>query len=787
MRPLAAKRQIRFIYVCLEMDSISKAAGKGWKWYKNSDPAADATPKMGSVSKIPNKEEKLAPESLQLPELGSKEATNIYWNFAQDAADQTYSTVTGLWSSYTPYLFGGRGEAEKVDMQLQQEFFTSPTKQSNSSVLTSPTFLGMFRKNPYVDVRGGRTESSRSSSMEAVRTLLKVTSPEWSYGNDYPYLSPIHDGKNKSPSSLAQEEVLETPTEENLKTAKIQRSIQPGSFPSPTLKKEQSQSNLQSKRTSLTVQNTNPSETASHIVEGTLRAFRDIALDEAVELHSALSYWSYRWERPFLSWLEAGPIVWFSEEGYQHRMIGQKVAQIQAVLARRCATIGDLQQHLLRAGWQQGVAHWGVLGDGGEWAAVAGFDGRMPQETTSTFRAPKVVVHHHDIGDDFNGNPSPIQPNDSTVTPIRRTNPRSRIPRISSELSDFSLPPQAIPDLPRQAPSSRVSNLPHQRTSARGTSYYTSISVKNNPGGQIVMDKPALAEWTVDAMSIVRRQLYRAGNGRVLLPYAENWAQGDDQSLLSFNNSITDALDDSTAATNESYLNQKLPLWAGLGPPQSTMPPVDEHPAQEETSEIELDLEEHHFKRLNRVSISNLPLLVQEVSGILDVMEGIMDIQRARRLEKLKAPSMLQRCWYLYAAAIPSIGYYMYKTADKKYGWEVLRYAAQTLSKFCREHVVEPFLAIYNEVTKGTDNISDHEARDAAIESLQKMIRSWLDEMYPNMPESERAERAKAMDVTLIESQKEASMKTIYELNSVIRMSFIEAQFIKKVCPTQSG
>ena len=100
---------------------------------------------------------------------------------------------------------------------------------------------------------------------------------------------------------------------------------------------------------------------------------------------------------------------------------------------------------------------------------------------------------------------------------------------------------------------------------------------------------------------------------------------------------------------------------------------------------------------------------------------------------------------------------------------------------------MEPFLAIYNEVTKGTDNISDHKARDAAIESLQKMIRSWLDEMYPNMPESERTERAKAMDVTLIESQKEASMKTIYELNSVIRMSFIEAQFIKKVCPTQSG
>lgn len=51
--------------------------------------------------------------------------------------------------------------------------------------------------------------------------------------------------------------------------------------------------------------------------------------------------------------------MWFSQEGYQHNLVGQRVSQIQAVLARRCATIGDLQQHLLRAGWQRGVGQWG--------------------------------------------------------------------------------------------------------------------------------------------------------------------------------------------------------------------------------------------------------------------------------------------------------------------------------------------------------------------------------------------------------------------------------------------
>ena len=38
----------------------------------------------------------------------------------------------------------------------------------------------------------------------------------------------------------------------------------------------------------------------------------------------------------------------------------------------------------------------------------------------------------------------------------------------------------------------------------------------------------------------------------------------------------------------------------------------------------------------------------------------------------------------------------------------------------------------------------------------------------------------KNMDISLLEERKEASMKNFYELNSVIRMSLIEMQFIKK-------
>lgn len=76
-------------------------------------------------------------------------------------------------------------------------------------------------------------------------------------------------------------------------------------------------------------------EMAARLSEGTLRAFRDLALDEATELHSALHFWTIRWERPILGWLEAGPNVWFSDEGYSPYDAGKKVSQIQAVLARR--------------------------------------------------------------------------------------------------------------------------------------------------------------------------------------------------------------------------------------------------------------------------------------------------------------------------------------------------------------------------------------------------------------------------------------------------------------------
>lgn len=139
----------------------------------------------------------------------------------------------------------------------------------------------------------------------------------------------------------------------------------------------------QSEHKSLDKQQAIKAELASLLAEGTLRAYRDLALDEATELRSALHHWTIRWERPFLGWLEAGPEAWFQagdegKGGYStspsppHLAAGKKVSQIQVILARRCAVIGELQQHLWRASWQKGVAGWGMLGGGvgGEWTSV---------------------------------------------------------------------------------------------------------------------------------------------------------------------------------------------------------------------------------------------------------------------------------------------------------------------------------------------------------------------------------------------------------------------------------
>ena len=68
------------------------------------------------------------------------------------------------------------------------------------------------------------------------------------------------------------------------------------------------------------------------------------------------------------------------------------------------------------------------------------------------------------------------------------------------------------------------------------------------------------------------------------------------------------------------------------------------------------------------------------------------------------------------------------------------------------------------------------------MSSLRKMLDSWLKDTYPDMLEEKRMKMAEAMDVTLLEQKKEEYLKSaIYELNNIVRLSFIEMQYMKKV------
>jgi hypothetical protein len=349
--------------------------------------------------------------------------------------------------------------------------------------------------------------------------------------------------------------------------------------------------------------------------------------------------------------------VWFSEAGYRHQAVGEKVSQIQAVLARRCASIGDLQEHLLRAGWQRGVSQWGFLGDGGEWAAVAGFDGDMHQRQS----------------------PRPQQGPPPLPKP-------TEFRRVESELSDSHAPPMAMRSGDSSlGPSSNVSKLPQR--SHHASLYYADLFVKQHHGGKIAVDNSALAEWSMHAMSIVRRQLHRASNGMVPLPFAENWPSGDDGSLD--HNAPTPSLDDvddlehtDSGSVALPLTTPRYPVWASLMPDLS---PLDESQA------VEPELPRTEAER---VKICDLPLMAAEVTELLNVMEVVMQIQRDRRLEKLKCPTWLRRNWYMLLITVPSVGYLTYKLARNKIGWVYVRYAANQIVVFFREHVSEPLKAM---------------------------------------------------------------------------------------------
>ncbi|KAL7538004.1 hypothetical protein ACHAXR_008212, partial [Thalassiosira sp. AJA248-18] len=451
-------------------------------------------------------------------------------------------------------------------------------------------------------------------------------------------------------------------------------------------------------------------EMAARLAEGTLRAYRDLALDEATELHSALHHWTIRWDRPFLGWLEAGPDVWFSEKGYSPYHSGKKVSQIQAVLARRCAVIGEIQQHIWRANWQKGVAEWGMLGGGvgGEWTSVVGEFGGMEAPSSSGTL--------------------------SSSTTKQQTRPeKQKLMKIFNHSS------------------------------------FVGKNVKNSPGGSIVVDQNALTTWSIDAIRVIRDQLYRAipASQAKELPFVEHWPRERSH----FHNAGGDA--DATADTGAHEID--LPLWA------EQVSTVND-PSLSDASRAAAAAVKSRGDNNSSVIIADLNLMSNEVGALLQSVEIHLEQQRVRRLNRLRPASRLRRNWYLIAVGLPVGVYAIHKLTKEHGGFFLLKTCITKITDIYREHVSEPLSSIYQELfTKsGRIDVTDRKARIDAIESLKRMIRSWLEESFPKMDIEEQIQRAETMDISLIEEKMEESIKHIYELNSVVRMSLIEMQFIKK-------
>mmetsp|Transcript_6149 Transcript_6149/g.11655 ORF Transcript_6149/g.11655 Transcript_6149/m.11655 type:complete len:1002 (+) Transcript_6149:305-3310(+) len=502
--------------------------------------------------------------------------------------------------------------------------------------------------------------------------------------------------------------------------------------------------------------------TASRLGEGTIRAMRDMALDEALELHNALRFWTERLERPLLYHLESGPSLWRQNDVDHHAVVGEKVSQLQAVLARRCSSIGQLQQHLWRAGWQSGVENWGILGQG-EWAAVVGNHGSMSDDNTNFLH--KLVEEKH-----------------------------------SSQIkaSKFFRASQS---------GSKARNGNRNKK----YDYYAEshLFVKNVRGGEIVSNDSALAAWSIDALRVVRDQLYSAGNGLKPLPYYKNWPKefrhfdgnlefcketvvDDDQQRSNYR------LDNNTSGCDDDEAELEIPLWATIGVERDLLQrqQFQERSSNElssscSNSETSIEQEKdtlpdtsipEQSQTHEKILISNLSLMVAEVTEILNSMESYMNIQRKRRLDKLKPPSRIHRNWYVGALGIPALAYIAFNLAKGNKGTRLAREAYLKILSFCSEHISEPLKSIFRELftRKGRKDVTDRRARDEVISVLRKMIKSWLDEVHPDMPESERIDMAINMDMSLIENTKEDSVKNIFEIHNIYRLSLIEMQFIKK-------
>jgi hypothetical protein len=75
-------------------------------------------------------------------------------------------------------------------------------------------------------------------------------------------------------------------------------------------------------------------------------------------------------------------------------------------------------------------------------------------------------------------------------------------------------------------------------------------------------------------------------------------------------------------------------------------------------------------------------------------MEVIMELQRERRLYRLKSPRWARRNWYITSLAVPTVGYFLLKMFRDGYGKLVAKFFVEKVATFFKEHVSDPLASM---------------------------------------------------------------------------------------------
>lgn len=276
---------------------ISEVAAKGYE-YVYGQSGSDAGPKTPLRSNATPGDANSGNSFLSTPsslwDVASSSLSSASSSLS-NAAEEAYSTVTG----YANYAWQyGNSEARTTGLTLpsgvdqqQKSSWLQTVAERDHTPFGSPLKI----HNPYSRVRG---RYQNRSSVNAVRSLLPLVE------ETYPLIQEIEENDEsevltgESEDSNFLQDADSSPRILTSPPAVAQRRSSNPYTPDPEFRSPPQAPASQVHKNS---------ETASQLAEGTVRALRDIALDEAVDLYSALRFWSERWEHPLLSWFEAGP------------------------------------------------------------------------------------------------------------------------------------------------------------------------------------------------------------------------------------------------------------------------------------------------------------------------------------------------------------------------------------------------------------------------------------------------------------------------------------------------